>query len=143
MAMADSSGLPIACWIESASPHEVKLVEDTIDHKFTKRNPKRIIGDLAYDSDKLDFRLKKRKIKMIAPHKINRKKKPTQDGRVLRRYRRRWKIERLFAWLHNYRRILNRFEYHWENYLSFVQIPVLPGLHVHLLSIKARIDLRD
>jgi hypothetical protein len=29
----------------------------------------------------------------------NRRRPPTQDGRPLRRRRRRWKIERLFAWL--------------------------------------------
>ena len=42
---------------------------------------------------------------MIAPHRKNRKKKKTQDGRKLRRYKRRWKIERLFAWLQNFRRL--------------------------------------
>ena len=47
---------------------------------------------------------------------------PTQDGRPLRRYRRRWKVERLFAWLQNYRRILTRFEYHPANYLGFVHL---------------------
>ena len=39
---------------------------------------------------------------MIAPHRKNRKKGKTQDGRKLRRYKRRWKIERLFAWLQNF-----------------------------------------
>jgi transposase len=47
---------------------------------------------------------------MIAPHKSNRKKAPTPDGRRLRRYKRRWKIERLFAWLQNFRRIAMRFD---------------------------------
>jgi hypothetical protein len=34
----------------------------------------------------------------------------TQDGRCLRRARRRWKIERLFAWMHNFRRLVTRWE---------------------------------
>ena len=38
-------------------------------------------------------------------------KPKTQDGRPLRRYKRRWKVERLFAWLQNYRRLINRFDY--------------------------------
>jgi transposase len=57
---------------------------------------------------------------MIAPHKANRRKLKTQDGRKLRRYKRRWKIERLFAWLQNFRRVLVRFDYHDDNYLGFV-----------------------
>jgi transposase len=57
---------------------------------------------------------------LIAPHKTNRKKPPTQDGRPLRRYHRRWKIERLFAWLQNFRRIQTRHELYLENYLAFV-----------------------
>lgn len=43
-------------------------------------------------------------IELISPHRCNRKNR-TQDLRRLRRYRRRWKIERLFAWLQNFRRL--------------------------------------
>ncbi len=57
---------------------------------------------------------------MIAPHRHNRKKKHTQDGRKLRRYRRRWKVERLFAWLQNFRRLVVRYERYSSNYLGFV-----------------------
>ena len=50
---------------------------------------------------------------MIAPHRRNRRKPKAQDGRKLRRYKRRWykrrwKIERLFAWLGNFRRLVVR-----------------------------------
>ena len=82
--------------------------------------PERLIGDKAYDSDPLDERLLKQGIAMIAPHKSNRKKPTTQDGRPLRRYARRWKIERLFAWLQNFRRIQVRHDRSLENYLAFV-----------------------
>ena len=104
MAIADASGLPIAIRTHAANRHEVKLVEATIGDCFIKEKPKMIIGDLAYDSDPLDKKLKEKNIDLIAPHKVNRKKKVTQDGRVLRHYCRRWKIERLFAWIHNFRR---------------------------------------
>ncbi len=59
---------------------------------------------------------------MIAPHRKGRKKEPTQDGRKLRRYKRRWKVERLFAWLGNFRRLVGRYERHAENYLGFVRL---------------------
>jgi transposase len=68
-----------------------------------------MIGDRAYDSDPLDERLRQQYgIALIAPHKSNRSRPKTQDGRKLRRYCRRWKIERLFAWLHNFRRLVTR-----------------------------------
>jgi transposase len=122
MAIADAAGIPIAAHVENASPHEVTLVEETIDSGFTEHAPDRIIGDKAYDSDGLDQRLlEDRGIEMIAPNR-KRRKKHTQDGRKLRRYARRWKIERLFAWLQNFRRLVVRYEYHAENFLGLVQL---------------------
>ena len=123
MGLADAFGLPIAISTTSASPHEIKLVEDTLDACFLENVPEKIIGDMAYDSDPLDERLaKERGVELIAPHKTNRVKSPTQDGRVLRRYKKRWKIERLFAWLQNFRRLVVRYEYHLENFLAMVQL---------------------
>lgn len=100
----------------------VRLVRKTLVERFTDDAPKRLIGDKAYDSDPLDVELAEAGIELMAPHKVNRKRAITQDGRKLRRYKRRWKVERLFAWLQNYRRILVRYEYHDENYLGFVHL---------------------
>ena len=123
MAIADAAGFPVAAHVESASPHEVKLVEATIDSGFTQYAPDRLIGDKAHDSDGLDIQLlEDRKIELIAPHKQNRKKAPTQDKRKLRRYRRRWKVERLFAWMQNFRRLVVRYEYHVDNFRALVQL---------------------
>ena len=118
MAMAYASGLPVALYVNSASPHEVKLVKKTIEGRFTAKLPQRIIGDKAYDSNPLDKELGALGIEMIAPHRSNRKKPKTQDGRPLRRYRKRWKVERLFAWLQNFRRLVVRYEYYRENFLG-------------------------
>ena len=122
VAVADRHGLPVAVHTASAAPHEVTLVHATLAQRLTAAWPQRLIGDRAYDSDPLDQSLNGLGIEMIAPHKRNRTRPPTQDGRPLRRYRRRWKVERLFAWLQNYRRILTRFEYHPDNYLGFVHL---------------------
>jgi len=103
----------------------VTLVEKTLDSRFVSEQPRRMIGDKAYDSDGLDQRLlEERGIEMIAPHRMvrNRKKAPTQDGRPLRRYRRRWKVERFFAWLNNYRRLTVRWEFHAANFLGFLKL---------------------
>jgi transposase len=120
MAVADRAGLPVAIHVASATPHEVTLVEATLERRFTRARPHRLIGDRAYDSDPLDTRLRAQGVELIAPHRRNRKKPPTQDGRPLRRYRRRWKVERLNAWLQHSRRVLTRQEYHLENFRGFV-----------------------
>lgn len=107
----------------SASPHEVTLVNDTLDACVLEDLPAIVIGDKAYDSDKLDIQLmEERNVALISPHKINRRKPATQDGRPLRRYKRRWKIERLFAWLQNFRRLVVRYEYHLQNFHAMVQL---------------------
>lgn len=118
VAVADRSGLPVAIHTESASPHEVRLVEDTLGKMLVNELPHRLIGDRAYDSDPLDAVLRERGIEMIAPHKRNRKRTKTQDGRPLRRYKRRWKVERLFAWLGNFRRLVVRYEHHASTILG-------------------------
>ncbi len=122
MAVADRAGLPLAVYTENAAPHEVRLVRKTLAERFTDAAPERLIGDKAYDSDPLDKELQEQGVELIAPHRANRKKPRTQDDCCLRRYTRRWKVERLFAWLHNFRRILVRYEYHDANYLGFVHL---------------------
>ncbi|MBS1833916.1 MAG: hypothetical protein JST65_14460 [Acidobacteria bacterium] len=56
-----------------------------------------------------------RGITRIAPHRVTRRY-ATQHGRPLRHCRRRWKIERLFAWLENFRRVVTRDERHAGNF---------------------------
>jgi transposase len=121
MAVADGHGLPLAVDVASASPAEVRLVISTLEARFIPELPERLIGDKAYDSDPLAGQLAESGVELIAPNRANRKIK-TQDGRPLRRYKRRWKIERLFAWLHNFRRLVNRWEHNVLNFLGFVQL---------------------
>lgn len=122
MAITDGAGLPLAVTIASANPSELSLVDATLKSRFLREwLPTRLIGDRGYDSDALDAHLAQRGIEFIAPHRSTRRN-ITQDGRPLRRYRRRWKIERLFAWLQNFRRLSTRYERHAENFLAFVQL---------------------
>ena len=119
MAIAYAAGLPVAACLASASIHEVKLEETVLASLFIAEKPEKLIGDKAYDSDKLDDDLlEKHGVEMIATHR--RTKPKTQDGRKLRRYQRRWKVERLFAWLQNFRRLVVRYERHADNFLAFL-----------------------
>ena len=82
----------------------------------------RVIADKAYDSDPLRKRLRQRGIELIVPHRCNRKKPATQDGRTLRRYRRRWIVERTNAWLGNFRRLVVRYDRSLTIYGAFFHI---------------------
>lgn len=122
MAVADRSGLPLAVGIESGQRNEQKLVVGTLKKSFLKKQlPKILIGDKAYDSDPLDRELAAMGIEMISPHHPRRRRK-TQDGRKLRRYKRRWKVERLFAWIFRFRRLVTRYEQKAENFLGLLQL---------------------
>lgn len=132
MVVASGQGIPLGVQLASASPHETTLIESTLERVAVPRrrgrprkNPKRLIYDRAADSDPLRQRLKRRGIELICPHKTNRIKPPTQDRRKLRRYKRRWKIERSIAWVANFRRLVVRYEHKINMYQAFFHVACL------------------
>lgn len=123
MGIVDRHGLPVAASTHAAHHHEVTLVQLTFDFYMVEAKPENLIGEEAYDSDKLDEELRQQGIRMIAPHRSNRRRlRRTQDGRRLRRYQRRWRVERFFSWIQWHRRILVRWEYYAQIFLGFVQL---------------------
>lgn len=123
MVLSDRSGLPLAVDVHSASPAEVTLLESLLEKRLLTKLPRRIVADAAYDSDSLDWRLAQRNIELISPNRSNRKHR-TQDRRKLRRYRRRWLIERLNAWLQSFRKIAVRYERKTQNFHAFLLLAV-------------------
>ena len=122
MLLVDGRGTPLGVDIASASPAEVQLIEPLLKQRILRRRPKRLIYDRAADSDPLRTRLAKRCIELICPHRRGRIRPPTQDGRPLRRYKRRWIIERTISWLFNYRRLVVRYERHDLLFRGFIQL---------------------
>lgn len=125
MILVDGHGTPIGIDIASASEAEVNLVEKLIDNRVCDKAPRRLLYDKAADSDPLRRRLKARRIDLICPHRKNRKRDPLQDGRKLRRFRRRYKVERTISWLSNYRRLLVRHEFWNHIFAGFAQLACL------------------
>ncbi len=122
MAICDANGLLISVLPTSATPHESTLVDTTIDACPLPAVPRILVGDKAYDSDKLDRHLRSiRGIRLIAPNRSN-KVNGLEDGRALRRYRRRWHIERCFAWLQNYRKVATRYERKMSNWIGYIYL---------------------
>ena len=126
MVLVDGQGLPLGVRLESASPGEATLAEATLQEVRVPRpkgrpreKPKRVIADRAYDSDPLRERLKKRGIELIVPYRSNNKYRRYEDGRKLRRYKRRWIIERTNAWFGQFRRLLVRHEHLIATYRAF------------------------
>ncbi len=123
MVMVDARGLPMAVDTGSASPHESRLVQQLFDFMLADEDPERLIGDKAYDSDRLGEELAQQGIELIAPHRSNRRpENKTQDGRPLRRYRRRWTVERTIGWFQNFRRLCIRWEKSTPLFCGFLHL---------------------
>lgn len=119
--------------LDSASPGETKLLETTLSKIAVprtgrgrpKNKPQRLIADKGYDSDPLRERLAQRGIDLICPYRENNKEKKYQDGRKLRRYKRRWTVERTFSWLGNNRRLVVRWDRSIVIYSAFFHVACL------------------
>ena len=130
MVVADGQGLPLGVLTASASPAEVTLIEETLKQAAVpvpsgKRDPAKLqplIYDRAADSDPLRQRLAEAGIDLICPHRRGRVKPKTQDGRKLRRYKRRWKMERTISWLGGFRRLLTRWEHYPHIFQAFIHV---------------------
>ena len=121
MVVVDGQGIPMGKHLASASPHESKLIETTLDSSFAPHQVQRLIYDKAADNNALRQRLADRGIDLIAPELRYRRNK-VQDRRKLRRYRRRWKMERALAWVGNFRRLVVRYERKLQIYSAFFHL---------------------
>lgn len=127
MVLVDGAGLPLGVHLSPAHRAEVQLAEPTLAQVAVPRagpgrpkpKPARLIADRGYDSRGLWHRLRQRGIDLIVPHLRTRRHR-FQDGRKLRRYRRRWIIERTISWLLSFRRLTVRYEHRLELYHAFV-----------------------
>lgn len=122
--VVDVHGTPLAVHLDSANRSEVKLIEPTLDKlQIPDKVPEHLIYDRAADSDPLRRRLQdERGIELVCPHRRNRKRKPTQDGRACRRYQRRYKVERTHSWHHNFRRTVIRYETTLARYTGWIHL---------------------
>jgi transposase len=128
MVLVDGTGTPLGAYLEAASPAEVALLERMLDTVAggrpgkpgrPRKRPERLIADRGYDSNPLRARLARRGIEPIIPARRNHKRATHQDGRKLRRYRRRWIVERTVAWLGHFRRLVVRYERLIPTYAGF------------------------
>ena len=122
--IVDRTGLPLAVHVASASRNEALLIEPTLDRlQLPELVPEHLLYDKAADSDSLRKRLHgERGIELVCPHRRNRRKKPIQDGRAIKRYKRRFTVERTHSWFHNFRRLIIRYECTSDRFLGWIYI---------------------
>jgi transposase len=136
MLVVDGQGLPLGFHLDSAQVAEVRLAERTLDTIAVARprgrprqRPEKLVADRGYDSGGFRQALRRRGIRMCIPPKRRPASWRAKRGRpvVARRedYRQRFKIERSFAWLGNYRRLLIHWEHQADVYVSFFTVAVL------------------
>jgi len=137
MLVTDGQGIPLGLLLASAQRSEVRLAESTLatvrvprPGRRAKTRPRQVVADRGYDSRALRQALRRRGIRPCIPPRSypSRKRQPGRPvGRYQHEYARRWIVERTFAWLGNYRRLLVRQErllgvYHGFMLLAFILI---------------------
>ena len=124
--VASGEGVPLGIQLASASLAEVKLLEATLDDVQVPEAPwimpDYVVVDRAYDADWLRDALEDRGMESACPHRRSRRRPARQDGRTLRRYKRRWIVERTFPWLGNFRRQLVRHERKINTFRALVHV---------------------
>ncbi len=136
MLVVDGNGLPIGFCLASANRHEVKLAVPALETVRVPRRaggrprqrPKELVADKAYDSKSFRDWLRSRKVKPTIPSYERRERKRPKRGRPMKvasGYKERWKVERTFAWLGNFRRLLVRHERYLSTFRAFLLIAII------------------
>lgn len=136
MLVVDGNGLPIGFCLASANRHELKLAVPALETVRVPRRaggrprqrPKELVADKAYDSKSFRDWLRSRKVKPTIPSYERRERKRPKRGRPMKvasGYKERWKVERTFAWLGNFRRLLVRHERYLSTFRAFLLIAII------------------
>ena len=121
--VVDASGLPLGLATAGANVSEQDLLKPALEDVPVEVPPGTpVITDKGHDSDPLRDDLEADGYQPIIPHRRNRVKPTRNDGRRLRRYRHRWKVERTNAWLHCYRGVATRWSYYSFMYVGLVYL---------------------
>ena len=108
--LVDASGIPLAWSLTGGNRNDVTQLIPLIEAVPAvaglpgrpRRRPASVVGDRGYDHDKYRRLLRERGIKPLIA------RRQTEHGSGLGRVR--WVVERTFAWLHNLKRLLVRYE---------------------------------
>jgi transposase len=120
--LVDATGIPLAWTLTGGNRNDITQLIPLVDRVPSvrgkvgrpRRRPKRLTPDRGYDHDKYRRELRQRCIK---PEIAGRQ---TEHGSGLGRAR--WVVERTFAWLHHFRRLLVRYDRRAEIHEAFLAL---------------------
>ena len=120
--LVDGSGLPLAYSLTGSNRNDVTQLIPLVEAVPAvaglpgrpRRRPESVIADRGYDHDKYRRLLRQRGIKPVIA------RRRTEHGSGLGRYR--WVVERTFAWLHNFKRLLVRYERRADIHEAFLAL---------------------
>jgi transposase len=118
-------GVPVGVLTDAANVGEADLgsrVLERIPEEVELADEVPVVADRGFDSDDLRDDLAEWGLRLLAPHRKNRQRSSRNDGRRMRRYKRRYIVERTFGWLHSFRRLLVRHEYYTFIYNGFLHL---------------------
>jgi IS5 family transposase len=121
--VTDATGLPLGLAAAGANVSEQALLLPALDDiplEVPAGTP--VIADKGHDSDPLRDDLEAEGLIPVIPHRASRVKPSRNDGRRLRRYRHRWRVERTHAWLHCYRGLAVRWAFYSFMYVGLVYL---------------------
>jgi transposase len=131
MAVVDGHGTPVGLLVASAQQAEIRLAEPTLATVRVpqpcgrpKTRPRELVADKAYDSQPFRERLRCRGIRPCIPHRRGKKPRRGRPAELVG-YRERWHVERAFAWLCSFRRVLVRYERRAMAYQAFGTLAAL------------------
>lgn len=144
MVVTEANGLPVAFDIAAANRHESKLAEAVINNiripRLGRGRPRTRITSLAmdkaFDCRELRRKLRKRGIRTSIPER-KRAGKRRQRGPRPKQYdvsKRRYKVERLNAWMDNFRILVVRYERKADHYLAYCKLAAILMCLNRLLS---------
>ena len=121
--VTDARGLPLGMATAGANVSEQALLVPALDDvPVAVPDGTPVIADKGHDADPLRDDVEAAGFVPVIPHRKNRVKPPRTDGRRLRRYKRRWRVERTNAWLHCYRGLAVRWSYYSFMYVGMVYV---------------------
>ena len=120
--LVDLSGLPLAWTLTGGNRNDVTQLIPLLDKVppvrgrvgRPRRRPDCVIADRGYDHDKHRRLVRERGIKPVIA------RRQTEHGSGLGRVR--WVVERTFAWLHHFKRLLVRYDRRAEIHEAFLAL---------------------
>lgn len=120
--MVDRGGLPLALTLTGANCHDSKALIDVVDairpvrqpRGRPRKRPAKLHADKGYDFNRCRRDLRARG---ITPRIARR---GVESSKHLGKHR--WVVERTFAWINQFRRLVVRYERHADLYRAFLVI---------------------